>query len=314
MIRILANDGIEADGQAKLEAAGFEVVTEKVPQDRLAEALQGFDAICVRSATTVRKDLIDRVPKLKAIARGGVGMDNIDVDYARAKGIKVVNTPAASSRAVAELAFAHIFAVARSLHVANRELGTGDFAKLKKAYGGGIQLQGLTLGVVGLGRIGREAARIGLGLGMRVIGSDPFQKHVDVEVPIHGIATAPVVRVSSLALPELLKRADVITLHVPAQDGGPLLGEDELALLQEGAIVVNTARGGLIDEGALLAALEGDRIAGIALDVFEGEPTPDARLLAHPKVSVSPHIGAATAEAQRLIGIELADQLIAILS
>ena len=314
MIRILANDGIETDGQAKLEAAGFKVVTEKVPQDQLADALREYDAICVRSATTVRKDLIDQVPNLKAIARGGVGMDNIDVDYARSKGIKVVNTPAASSRAVAELAFAHIFSIARSLHVANREMATGDFSKLKKSFGGGIQLQGLTLGVVGLGRIGREAARIGLGLGMRVIGSDPYQKHVDVEVPIHGIATAPVVRITSMNLPELLKRADIITLHVPAQDDGPLLGAEELAMLQQDAIIVNTARGGLIDEAALLEALEGDRIAGIALDVFDNEPKPEGRLLNHPKISVSPHIGAATGEAQRLIGIELADQLISILS
>ena len=313
MIRILANDGIETDGQAKLEAAGFEVVTDKVPQDQLAEALRSFDAICVRSATTVRKELIDQVPNLKAIARGGVGMDNIDVDYARSRGIKVVNTPAASSRAVAELAFAHVFSIARSLHVGNRDMATGDFGKLKKAFGGGIQLAGLTLGVVGLGRIGREAARIGLGLGMRVIGSDPFQKHVDIEVPIHGIGTAPVVRVSSLSLPELLKRADVITLHVPAQEGGALIGKEELALLQEGAIIVNTARGGLIDEAALLESLDSSHIAGVGLDVFDNEPKPDARLLNHPKISVSPHIGAATTEAQRLIGIELADQLIGIL-
>ncbi len=313
MIRILANDGIEADGQAKMEAAGFEVVTTKVPQDQLAEALKHYDAICVRSATTVRKELIDQVPNLRAIARGGVGMDNIDVEYARSKGIKVVNTPAASSRAVAELVFGHVLTLARGLQVANRDMASGDFAKLKKGLAGGVQLEGLTLGVVGLGRIGREAARIGLGLGMRVIGSDPYQKHVDVEVPIHGIGEPPVVRVNSLSLHEMLKRADVVTLHVPAQDGEALIGKEELALLQQDAIIVNTARGGLIDEEALLAALEEGKIRGVALDVFEGEPQPDARLLAHPKISVTPHVGAATGEAQRLIGEELADQLIAIL-
>ncbi len=313
MIRILANDGIEADGQAKMEAAGFEVVTTKVPQDQLAEALKDYDAICVRSATTVRRELIDRVPNLKAIARGGVGMDNIDVEYARSKGIKVVNTPAASSRAVAELVFGHIFTLARGIQVANRDMSTGDFAKLKKGLAGGVQLEGLTLGVVGLGRIGREVARIGLGIGMRIIGSDPYQKHVDVEVPIHGIGTAPVVRVNSLSLHEMLKRADVITLHVPAQDGEALINAEELALLQQDAIIVNTARGGLINEEALLAALEEGKIRGVALDVFEGEPKPDARLLNHPRISVTPHVGAATGEAQRLIGEELADQLIAIL-
>ena len=313
MIRILANDGIGADGKAKMEAAGFEVVTEKVPQDQLAAELPKYDAICVRSATKVRQDLIDQCPNLKAIARGGVGMDNIDVEYARGKGIRVVNTPAASSRAVAELAFGHILTIARGLHVANRDMATGDFAKMKKSLAGGVQLEGLTLGVIGLGRIGREAARIGLGMGMRVIGSDPFQKYVDIQVPIHGIGEAPVVRVNSLPLDEMIKHADVITMHVPAQDGQPLFGAEQLANVHDNAIIVNTARGGLIDEDALLAALEDGRIRGVALDVFEGEPSPKAALLNHPRVSVSPHIGAATGEAQRLIGVELADQLIGIL-
>ena len=313
MIRILANDGIETDGQAKLEAAGFEVVTEKVPQDQLSTALQQYDAICVRSATKVRKDLIDACPRLKVIARGGVGMDNIDVEYARSKGVRVVNTPAASSRAVAELAFGHIFSLSRMLHQANRDMASGDFNKLKKAYAEGMQLQGLTLGVIGLGRIGREAARIGLGLGMRVIGTDPYFKHVDVELPIHGISEAPVLRIGSLPMQDLLSMADIITLHVPSQDGQALLGEAELSMLKPGAIVINTARGGLIDEAALIKALDAGTLAGAGLDVFDNEPTPDARLLNHPRISVSPHIGAATTEAQRLIGIELADQLIEIL-
>ena len=314
MIRVLANDGIHPAGQAKLEAAGFEVVTEKVPQDRLADELPHYDAICVRSATKVRADLIDRCERLRAIGRGGVGLDNIDVDHARSKNIAVVNTPAASSRAVAELAFAHALGLARHLHRSNAELpGGGDFKQLKKAYAGGLQLEGLTLGVVGLGRIGREAARIGFGLGMRVIGSDPFQNAVDVDLRIHGLGSPPVVRVTSMPLEELLEKADVVTLHVPAQDGEAVIGPEQMKAVKRGALLINTARGGLIDEDALLAALESGQVAGAALDVFTGEPTPSPELLTHPRISVSPHIGAATSEAQRLIGLELADQLIEIL-
>lgn len=315
MIRILANDGIHPAGQEKLEAAGYEVVTTKVEQDRLAAELPDYDALCVRSATKVRADLIDvALPRLKVIGRGGVGLDNIDVDHARDKGVTVVNTPAASSRAVAELVFAHAMGLARGLHRSNAELpGGGDFKALKKAFAGGVQFEGGTLGVVGLGRIGRAVARIGLGLGMRVIGSDPFQKYVDIDLEIQGLGTPPVVRITSMPLPELLEKADVVTLHVPAQDGGPVIGPAEMKSVKRGAILVNTARGGLIDEATLLEALDSGQVFGAGLDVFVGEPTPDERLLSHPRTSVTPHIGAATGEAQRLIGVELADQLIEIL-
>jgi len=314
MKRILANDGIHAAGKEKLEAAGYEVITEKVAQDQLATELPKFDAICVRSATKVRKELIDGCPNLKAIGRGGVGMDNIDVDYARGKGLKVVNTPAASSRAVAELAMGHALGLGRSIHLSNHEMRTGgDFKTLKKAYAGGIQFEGRTLGVVGLGRIGREAVRIGLGLGMKVIGVDPFVEHVDVELNIQGLSPKPTVRVESVSLTEMLAQADVVTLHIPAQDGKAVIGAEEMKTVKHGAILVNTARGGLIDEEVLLAALESGQVAGAVLDVFNNEPNPDARLLNHKGISVTPHIGAATGEAQRLIGLELADQFIEIL-
>lgn len=314
MKRVLANDGIHPDGQKKLEAAGYEVVTQRVEQDQLSKVLPQFDAICVRSATKVRTDLINQCPNLKVIGRGGVGLDNIDVDYARSKDIKVVNTPAASSRAVAELAFAHVFALARSIYRSSKELEAGgDFKKLKKAYAGGGQLQGLTLGVVGLGRIGREACKIGLGLGMKVIGSDPFQSQVDIPLNIQGLAEQPKVTVPSVSLNELLSQSDVVTLHVPAQDGNAIIGAFEMKSVKQGAILINTARGGLIDENALLEALDSGQVAGAGLDVFNNEPTPAKELLSHEKISVTPHIGAATLEAQRLIGIELADQIIEIL-
>ncbi len=314
MKRILANDGIHAAGKEKLEAAGYEVITEKVAQDQLAAELPKFDAICVRSATKVRQDLIDGCPNLKAIGRGGVGLDNIDVDYARGKGVKVVNTPAASSRAVAELAMGHAIGLGRNLHRSNHEMQTGgDFKTLKKAYAGGIQFEGRTLGVVGLGRIGREAVRIGLGLGMKVVGVDPFVSHVDVELNIQGLSPKPTVRVESVSLTDMLAQADVVTLHVPSQDGKAVIGPEEMKAVKQGAILVNTARGGLIDEEVLLAALDSGQVAAAALDVFNNEPNPDARLINHERISVTPHIGAATGEAQRLIGLELADQLIEIL-
>lgn len=314
MKRILANDGIHAAGKEKLEAAGYEVITEKVAQDQLATELLSYDAICVRSATKVRQDLIDGCPNLKAIGRGGVGLDNIDVDYARGKGVKVVNTPAASSRAVAELAMGHAIGLGRNLHRSNHEMQTGgDFKTLKKAYAGGIQFEGRTLGIVGLGRIGREAARIGLGLGMKVVGVDPFVSHVDVELNIQGLSPKPTVRVESVSLTDMLAQADVVTLHVPSQDGKAVIGSEEMKAVKQGAILVNTARGGLIDEEALLGALETGQVSAAALDVFNNEPNPDTRLLNHERISVTPHIGAATGEAQRLIGLELADQLIEIL-
>ena len=314
MIRILANDGIHPAGQAKLEAAGYEVVTTKVPQDRLAAELPNYAAVCVRSATKIRQPLIDACPDLKAIGRGGVGLDNIDVAYARERGIRVVNTPAASSRAVAELAFAHVLGLARSLHRANDEMRHGgDFKKLKKAYAGGVQLKGRILGVVGLGRIGREAARIGIGLGMRVVAADPGTDGIDLALELAGVEAQPVVRIDTVPLGELLAAADVVTLHVPSQGGRPVIGPEEMKQVRRGAILVNTARGGLIDEDALLAALESEQVAAAALDVFEGEPTPREDLLRHPRISVSPHIGAATGEAQELIGLELADQLIEVL-
>lgn len=314
MKRILANDGIHAAGKEKLEAAGYEVITEKVAQDQLVTELPKFDAICVRSATKVRTDLIDACPNLKAIGRGGVGLDNIDVDYARGKGVKVVNTPAASSRAVAELAMGHAIGLGRNLHLSNHEMQTGgDFKTLKKAYAGGIQFEGRTLGVVGLGRIGREAVRIGLGLGMKVVGVDPFVSHVDVELNIQGLSPKPTLRVESVSLTDMLAQADVVTLHVPSQDGKAVIGAEEMKSVKHGAILVNTARGGLIDEEVLLAALESGQVGAAALDVFNNEPNPDARLIKHARTSVTPHIGAATGEAQRLIGLELADQLIEIL-
>lgn len=308
MIRVLANDGIAANGKAQLEAAGFEVVTDHIPQDELMTKLNDFDVICVRSATKVRKELIDASPNLKVICRGGVGIDNIDHAYAKTKGIPTYNTPAASSASVAELVFAHFFGLSRDVQRSNTELRQegSEFKKLKKAYAGGQQLRGRTLGILGFGRIGVEAARIAIGLGMNVLPVDLVKESEAIELDLMGRKV--VVDVPVVSMDKMLAEADYITIHVP---GGNLIGEAELAKMKDGVILANTSRGGVINEDALLAALASGKVRGAALDVFVGEPAPRQDLLQNLKLSVTPHIGAATGEAQYNIGTELADQIIA---
>lgn len=311
-MKILINDGIHPSGKKKLEQMGYDLEMEKVAQVDLFQELPKYDAISVRSATKIRKDLIDACPNLKVIGRGGVGLDNIDVDYARSKGIKVVNTPGASSEAVAELVFAHIFAVARSLHLSNIEMrskGTTEFKRLKKSYAKGFQLRGKTLGIVGMGRIGQEVAKIGLGLGMNVLTADLLVKSVDINLNFQGINTIGVkVTIPTSSLDDVLKGADIISLHVPFT-GKPLLTAVEFDKMKDGVVLVNAARGGVVDEKALLKALESGKVAKAGLDVFENEPTPANALLVHPKISISPHIGASTLEAQQQIGLDLADRM-----
>jgi len=310
MIKILINDGIHPDGKSLLEKAKFDVNTTKIEQDKLPSLLPQYDAIVVRSATKVRKELIDQCPNLKIIARGGVGLDNIDVDYARSKGIAVVNTPTASSRAVAELAFAHMFTLSRFLHKSNQAMpGKGDteFKTLKKSYAKGAQLLGKNLGIIGLGRIGQETAKIGLALGMEVYAVDPMVKTVDLKIQMSGATVE--VKLPTVSMESMLAEADFISLHIPFT-GKPALSVAEFDQMKDGVILVNAARGGTVDEDALLAALNSGKVAAAGLDVFANEPTPRKDLLAHPNVSLTPHIGASTLEAQRNIGLELADQLI----
>ena len=315
-MKILANDGLAQSGIDALEKEGFEVITTKVAQEQLANYINENDvtAVLVRSATTVRKEVIDACPGLKLIGRGGVGMDNIDVAYAREKGLYVVNTPAASSASVAELVFAHLFNGVRFLYDANRAMpldGDTKFKALKKAYAKGAELRGKTLGIIGFGRIGQATARIALGCGMNVIASDPFMEDTSVEVPFYDGQSVRFT-IKNIAKDELLKEADFISLHVPAQKEY-VIGKPELDLMKKGAGIVNAARGGVIDEVALLEALDGEKLSFAALDVFENEPTPAIKVLMHPKVSLTPHIGAATQEAQDRIGTELAEQLSSLL-
>ena len=311
MIKILANDGIHPDGRLLLEEANYLVDENKIAQEQLVSKIGDYDVLIVRSATKVTREVIDAGTKLKVIARGGVGMDNIDLEYARSRGIQVYNTPMASSRAVAELAIGHIFALARMLHLSNREMSGGDFKKLKKNYEEGVQLRGKTLGIVGFGRIGQEVAKIGLGIGMNIIAHDPFVTDAEIAIRISMHEDLALnVKIRTEPIEKVFRDSDFITFHLP---GGskPVVGAAELEIMKKGVVLINSARGGVVDEEVLLAGLESGKIGGAGLDVFENEPTPREALLKHPKISVTPHIGAATVEAQSYIGMELADKIIA---
>lgn len=312
-MKILANDGISEKAIKTLDAAGFKVLTTKVAQNQLANFIneEQVEILLVRSATQAKKDLIDACPSLKLIGRGGVGMDNIDVTYAREKGIKVINTPNASSHSVAELTFAHLFSGVRFLYDANRNMpldGDSRFEALKKDYAKGRELKGKTLGIIGLGRIGKAVATIALGLGMKVIAHDPLQSETTITLSFFDGRSLDFT-IQTISKEALLKEADFVTLHIPAQQE-VVIGEKEFQLMKDGVGIINVARGGVIDEEALLHALEHEKVAFAGLDVFKGEPTPSIRILMHPRVSLSPHIGAATLEAQERVGDELATQII----
>ena len=316
MAKILANDGISASGVAALESYGYEVSTTNVAQEQLENHINSneIDVLLVRSATTVRKDLIDACPSLKIIGRGGVGMDNIDVDYAREKGLHVINTPAASSSSVAELVFAHLYGGVRYLFDANRQMpleGDTKFKALKKNYAGGSELRGKSMGIIGFGRIGQETAKIALGVGMNVIAHDPFMEKAALKVALGNDVTVDY-SITMASFETVIKDADFISLHVPAQDK-PVIGKKEFAMMKKGAGLINAARGGVIDEEALLDALDSGQLSFAGLDTFVNEPKPAMKVLMHPSVSLTPHIGAATVEAQDRIGTELAQQIDAIL-
>jgi D-3-phosphoglycerate dehydrogenase len=320
MVKILANDGIESAAQEKLKAHGYEIVTDKVKQEDLVKELneKKYDALLVRSATKVRKDIIDACPSIKLIGRGGVGMDNIDVEYARSKGIEVVNTPAASSQSVAELAFAHLFTLTRMLHDSNRHMpeeGFANFPLLKKKYSKGTEVIGKTIGIIGFGRIGQKVAKMALGLGMKVLATDPMisEAKIDVEIFQPTEETIKVtIPIKTVPFEEVIKKSDFITFHIPMPaDKKPVITAKEIEMMKDGVFIINDARGGIIDENALLDGLKSGKVAYAGMDVFINEPTPNPELLKMPNVSLTPHVGGSTVEAQNRIGLELADKIIA---
>lgn len=312
-MKILANDGISKEGKAALEKEGFEVITSFVAQEQLANFINNnqIEVLLVRSATKVRKDLIDST-QLKIIGRGGVGMDNIDVDYACSKGILVINTPAASSISVAEMVMAHTYSIYRNIHNSNRLMpleGETKFKELKKAFGKALELRGKTMGIIGFGRIGREVAKLAIGNGMNVIIYDRSSKEAEVSVEFFDGQNLSF-HFTIQTFEEVIQNADVISVHVPSQDKYIFTAE-EFDQMKDNSVIINTARGGVINEEDLLEALENGKLLGAALDVFEEEPTPSIKLLMNEKLSLSPHLAGSTVEAQGRIGLELAEQIIA---
>lgn len=317
MIKILANDGIDSAGKKIFDNAGFQVITDKVAQENLSEALKSFDAVLVRSATQIRQANIDAAPNLKLIGRAGVGMDNIDVKYAREKGLAVINTPAASSQSVAELVFAHLFTGVRFLHDSNRKMPGSttkeSFDALKKQYSAGMELRGKTLGIVGAGQIAKSVAAIAVGLGMNVLFHRLNNEDVLVDIDFHPGTRLHKLQVNfkCVAFTKLLVESDFITLHVPFPKGSnPVIGKKEFDLMKTGVGIVNTARGGVVSETELIDALNNNKVAFAGIDVFEGEPIINEKLRTHPKLTLSPHIGGSTKEAQERIGIELAEKVV----
>lgn len=317
-MKILANDGISPEGKSALENAGYIVVTEKVEQEDLINKIneENYEIVLVRSATKIREDVIDNCPNLKLIGRGGVGMDNISVSYARERGINVINTPASSSQSVAELVIGQFFSLSRSLHDSAKNMSNLDFEYLKKRYSKGTELRGKTLGIIGFGRIGQSLASYAIGMGIKVLAVDIEERieSIEIELPwttsegqdVHNKIGIKIKTTTSID--ELLPKCDLISVHIPKQENGDsVINEREFNLMKKGTLIVNAARGGVINEDDLIFALESGQVGGIALDVFEDEPNPNRALLNHSKIATTPHIGAATIEAQDRIGLELAE-------
>ena len=311
-MKILANDGISESGKNKLEEYGFEVDLTKVSQEQLVDYINDNEiiAILVRSATQVRADIIDNCPSIKIIGRGGVGMDNIDVEYAKSKGISVINTPAASSKSVAELVFSHLFGCVRFLHESNRSMpldGDSKFKDLKKSYAKGTELAGKTIGIIGFGRIGQEVAKIGIGVGMDVIFHDKFNDQAEIKLNFFDGQNLSF-KLNSSSFDDVLSKSDFITIHIPASDKY-IIDTNEFKKMKEGSGILNLSRGGIINEEELIKNIDSGKISFAAIDTFEGEPNPSIKILMNPNISLTPHIGAATNEAQDRIGIELADKI-----
>tara|TARA_B100000035_G_scaffold6926_1_gene6072 strand:+ start:987 stop:1937 length:951 start_codon:yes stop_codon:yes gene_type:complete len=311
-MKILANDGISDSGKEKLEEYGFDVDLTKVSQEQLVSYINEneISTILVRSATQVRADIIDNCPSIKIIGRGGVGMDNIDVEYAKSKGINVINTPAASSKSVAELVFSHLFGCVRFLHESNRSMpleGDTKFKELKKSYAGGTELSGKTLGIIGFGRIGQEVAKIAIGVGMNVIFYDKFNDQANIKLDFFDGQNLSF-KLKSSTFDELLNNSDYITVHIPASKEY-IIDSDQFAKMKNGVGLLNLSRGGIINEEELIKNIESGKISFAGIDTFEGEPNPSMKILMNSNISLTPHIGAATGEAQDRIGVELADKI-----
>ena len=312
---VLANDGISEKGIQLLKEADITVLDARVSAEHLSNFINenNVDVLLVRSATQVRKNLIDECPNLKIIGRGGIGMDNIDVDYAIDKGIYIINSPKASRKSVAELVFAHFFSLARFLHESNRLMpleGETKFNTLKKSFNNATELSGKTLGVIGMGNIGLEVIKIGISLGMSIVAYNRTPKTENVKISFFDGQSLHF-EIKSVNLDEVLKKSDFISINISNAEKY-FIDNEQIAMMKEGVFIANTARGGVLNEVALIDAIERGKVAGAALDVFENEPNPEIEILMNPALSLSPHIGGNTLEAQNRIAEELAEQIIKI--
>ena len=307
MIKVLANDGIEASAKEALEKAGFEVHTTKIPQEELPARLNEYDVLTVRSATKVRKPLIDVVTRTQLMIRGGVGLDNIDVEYAQSKGITVKNTPLASSQSVAELVFAHLFGLVRFLNESNREMplhGISKFKELKERFSKGSELKGKTMGFIGFGNIGQATAKIAIGCGMKVLAYDLYPRDWNIDLNLMN-DTKVSIQIKPSSKEDVIRNSDFITIH--SAGSAQVISMEEFNAMKIGVGIINCARGGAIRESELLEVLNSGKVAYAGIDVYEEEPTNNEALLQHPHVSFTPHIGASTKEAQARIGKEVVD-------
>jgi D-3-phosphoglycerate dehydrogenase len=315
-MKVLANDGISKAGEQVLKDAGIEVLDNRVAQDHVIKFINDnkVDVLLVRSATKVRQDLIDACPGLKIVGRGGIGMDNIDVEYAIEKGLYVINTPTASSKSVAELVFGHFFSLARFLHESNRLMpleGETHFDAMKKSFSKAYELSGKTLGVIGFGSIGQEVVKMGISLGMKVIVLTRKPQTKVLTLEFFDGQSLQFEITSTNDMDAFLKEADFVSINTP-KTNEYIIDTPQFEKMKDGVYIVNTARGGVINEVALIDFIESGKVAGAALDVFEKEPNPEVLLLMNPALSLSPHVGGNTVDAQEKIGVELAEQIIKI--
>lgn len=313
-MKVLANDGISKAGELALQEVGIEILDNRVAQDHVINFINenNVDVLLVRSATKVKQDIIDACPSLKIIGRGGIGMDNIDVEYAKSKGIQVINTPNASSKSVAELVFGHFFSLARFLHESNRLMpleGETHFNAMKKSFSNAYELSGKTLGVIGFGSIGQEVVKMGIALGMKVSVLTRKVKTKTLTLDFFDGQSVHFEVTSTTDSDEFLSNADFISINTP-QTNEYIIDAAQFEKMKDGVYIVNTARGGVINEVTLIDYIESGKVAGAALDVFEREPNPEVLLLMNPSLSLSPHVGGNTVDAQEKIGVELAEQII----
>jgi len=315
-MKVLATDGIAQSGMEALESKGFKVLDINIASGQLENYINKhqIDAIVVGGSTEVREELIDNCPSLKLIGRSGVSMDNIDVDYAIDQGLHVINTPDATANSVAELVFAHLFGMARFLHQSNREMpleGDFRFHDMNREFGAGMELRGKTLGIIGFGTVGQEVAKIALGLGMKIIASDPLIEGAPISVEFFN-GQRMMIPIETSKLDELLQESDFITVHINSEEK-PVISQGEIDKMKDGVGIINVSKAGIVDEVALMNALKKKKVKFAGLDVFENEPKPEIQLLMNPELSLTPHIAASTIEAQERIGTELAEQIIRLL-